>query len=120
MRNNRTAGHNYERLIVRELQKLGFDVVTARAESRNMDNKGVDIFSPFDCSPEKNFPFYIQCKNYKDNPKYDVLLTDSNLPEGKPTLVFHRKSKKAKSKFVTQGDFVIIKKEDFYNLITKK
>ena len=51
---NRTAGNNFERLIVNELKELGFDdVVTSRAESRNMDNRGVDIFG-------NNFPFYIQ------------------------------------------------------------
>ena len=37
---NRTAGHQYERDIVKEMKSLGYDCsVTARSESKNMDNK---------------------------------------------------------------------------------
>ena len=121
MRNNRTAGHNYERQIVNELLELGFeDIVTSRAESRNMDNRGVDIFQNInDSGPFKVLPIHIQCKNYKGYPKYEEILESELLPKGKPTVIFHKKTKKAKSKFVTQGEFVIMKKSDFYNLINK-
>jgi len=114
---NRSAGHSLERLIVRELKELGYDAVTARAESRNMDNRGIDIFSPPYCS--NPLPVHIQCKNTVINPHYEDLLTSELLPNDKPTVVVHRKTKKANSRFVTQGDYVIIKKNDFYNLIKK-
>ncbi len=114
---NRQAGHGLERLIVRELKELGYDAVTSRAESRNMDNRGIDIFSPPYCS--NPLPVHIQCKNTVINPHYEDLLTSELLPNDKPTIVIHRKTKKANSRFVTQGDYVIIKKEHFYNLIKK-
>lgn len=112
---NRTAGLNFERQIVLEVKELGFSAVTSRAESRNMDNKGVDIFSPI--GEDNQLPVHIQCKNTTINPKYDVLLSSELLPKDKPTVVFHKKTKKAKSKFMSSGDYVILKKEDFYNLL---
>ena len=114
---NRNRGNGYERLIVKELKELGYDAVTSRAESRNMDNRGIDIFSPPYCS--NPLPVHIQCKNTVINPHYEDLLTSELLPNDKPTVVVHRKTKKANSRFVTQGDYVIIKKNDFYNLIKK-
>lgn len=114
---NRVAGHNLERLIVKELKELGYDAVTARAESRNMDNRGIDIFSPPYCS--NPLPVHIQCKNTVINPHYEDLLTSELLPNDKPTVVVHRKTKKANTRFVTQGEYVLMKKSDFYNLIKK-
>lgn len=114
---NRVAGHNLERLIVKELKELGYDAVTARAESRNMDNRGIDIFSPPYCS--NPLPVHIQCKNTVINPHYEDLLTLELLPNDKPTIVIHRKTKKANSRFVTQGDYVLMKKSDFYSIIEK-
>lgn len=108
---NRTAGNNFERKIVLELKELGFDdVVTSRAESRNMDNRGVDIFG-------MNFPYYIQCKNSKTYQKLHELITSELLPTDKPTLVFQRKTRKANTKFVTEGDYVSMKKEVFYEIL---
>lgn len=114
---NRSAGHGLERSIVKELKELGYDAVTARAESRNMDNRGIDIFSPPYCS--NPLPVHIQCKNTVINPHYETLLTSELLPDDKPTVVIHRKTKKANTRFITQGEYVILKKQDFYNLIKK-
>lgn len=113
MRNNRTAGNAYERKIVNELKELGFsDCVTSRAESRNMDARKVDVFG-------NSLPIHIQCKNTKDNFKvadyYDE--NEDVFPQDKPVVIFHKKTKKAKTKFITQGEYVYIKKEDFYKLI---
>jgi len=108
---NRTAGNNYERSIVNELKELGYDVVTARSESRNADNAGIDILG--------DFPYYIQCKVKKDYPKLNELINNDR-PErfqDKPIVVFHKKVKKAKTRFVTEGEFVSMRKEDFYKLI---
>ena len=114
---NRNRGNGYERTIVKELKELGYDAVTSRAESRNMDNRGIDIFSPPYCS--NPLPVHIQCKNTVINPHYEDLLTSELLPNDKPTVVVHRKTKKANTRFVTQGDYVLMKKSDFYNIIEK-
>ena len=111
MPNNRTRGNQYERDLVNELKELGFkDVVTSRAESRNMDNKGVDVFGD-------SLPVHIQAKNYTKYPDINSLLTSELLPNDKPTVIIHKKTKKANTRFMTQGEYVYMKKEDFYNLI---
>lgn len=111
--NNRNRGNSYERLIVRELKELGYDVVTSRSESRNMDNKGIDIFG--------DIPFHIQCKLSKDRPNYHDLITSPLLKdEVKSLVVFHRLATKANKKFMTQGDYVIMTKKEFYNLLIIK
>lgn len=114
MPNNRTRGNNYERQIVNELKDLGFlDVVTSRAESRNMDNKGVDVFG-------HSLPVYIQAKNYTKYPDSHSLLTSELLPTEKPTVIFHKKTKKANSKFMTQGEYVYMNKDLFYEVLKFK
>lgn len=108
---NRTAGLNYERKIINELKNLKFflKAVSARAESKNMDDKGVDI-----CYTE---PFYIQCKNSKTNPRYDLLLEDMPQVPGIINAIIHQKTRKATTKFVAQGEYVVLKKQDFYRLL---
>lgn len=107
---NRSAGNNFERTIVNELKEFGYNVKTSRAESRNMDALKVDIIG--------DFPFHIQCKNSKNKPDYHTLLNE--MPKDKCPIIFHRQTHKATSKFVTDGDYVILKKEDFYKLIKIK
>lgn len=112
-RNNRTSGNNYERKIVNELKEIGFnDVVTSRAESRNMDAKKVDVFG-------KSLPVHIQCKNTKDNFKIADYYNENKdiFPTDKPVVIFHKKTKKAKTKFISEGEYVYMKKEDFYKFI---
>jgi len=110
MRNNRTAGHNYERLCVKRLRDNGYsDAVTSRSESRNMDNKGVDIFG-------SSLPIHIQCKNSLKEIKYHTLLNEERLPTDKPLVIFHKKTRKSNTKFVTEGEYVIMKYETFNQL----
>ena len=86
---NRTAGNSYERKIVNEVKALtGETFVTSRAESRNMDNLGVDVFNP------KHF-----------NPR---LL---------PLIVFHNKVEKSTKNFISTGEYVIMEKREFYSIV---
>ena len=112
-RNNRTAGNNYERLIVKELKELGYgDAVTARSESRNMDARKVDVFG-------KSLPVNIQCKTTKDNFKVAEYYKENKdiFPNDKPLVIFHKKTKKNKLKFISEGEYVYLKKDDFYKLL---
>lgn len=114
-RNNRTAGNNFERQIVGELKDLGFtDAVTSRAESRNMDARKVDVFGA-------SLPVHIQCKNTQENFKVaDYYAKNSEFfPPDKPVVIIHKKTKKAGVKFMTQGEFVYMRKEDFYEMLKK-
>lgn len=113
MSNSRQRGNTYERKIVNELKDLGFkDVITSRAESRNMDAKKVDVFG-------KSLPVNIQCKNTKDNFKVaDYYIENEEIfPDDKPLVIFHKKTKKANTKFITQGEYVYMKKSTFYDLL---
>ena len=120
---NRTAGHAYERQVVRELKNMGFKtVITSRSESRNMDNAGVDIFDTEDEPQDENhyiLPIHIQCKNSKTNVNYHNLLTSELLPKDKETVIFHKKTEKVGNKFMPRGEYVIMTKELFYELLNK-
>lgn len=114
MRNNRTAGNNYELVIVNDLKAIGYDVVTSRAESRNMDAKKVDVFSPEGSS--NPLPIYIQTKNMKDNFKVADYYEENKdvFPKDKPLVIIHKKTKKAKTNFLTQGEFCYMEKKTLY------
>lgn len=99
---NRNKGNSYERSIAKEWRDLGWDkTVTARSESKNKDNEKVDL-----CYTE---PFNVQCKNSIRSVNYSKILSempnDSNV-----NVVFHK---------FKSNQYVILKKEDFYNLIKK-
>lgn len=51
---SRTKGHAFERAIVNRLKEYWPHACTSRAESKNLDDKGVDI-----CYTD---PFSVQCK----------------------------------------------------------
>ena len=117
---NKQAGSQFERDIANELKAMGYDVVTSRAESRNMDNKKVDVFSPLGTDPDKVFPYYVQAKFTAANPAYTKLL--EIMPIDRPGLVFHKKSesykcKDDKTRHRNIGEFVIMDKEIFYKLL---
>ena len=111
---NRSAGHNYERKIAKELKEMGYPVVTSRAESRNADAAGIDIFDP-----TGDFPFYIQNKVTTRYPKIHDLIERERDEQwlDKNIIVFHKKVTKKNKRFVADGEYVSMKKEDFYKLL---
>jgi hypothetical protein len=112
MNRNRTAGHNYERSIVRELKELGYKgVKSSRSESRNMDNSGVDIFDVTGA-----LPIYIQCKSSITRPNYGLLLNNPDTPVDRPLVLFHKYTHRTDKRFCSTGEYVIIKKKDFLKL----
>jgi Holliday junction resolvase len=100
MINSRAKGHAYELQIVNRLKELGYDAVTSRSESKNMDNLGVDIID--------NTDFYIQCKAVeKLKPSlHDIL---KRMPTEKIPVVFHKRNNK--------GTIVALSLEHFEQLL---
>jgi Holliday junction resolvase len=98
---NRTAGHNYERQIAQELRKLGFEAVTSRYESRSLDDSGVDLAS--------NFPLNPQMKVSINQPNVHELMTTTDAE-----ILFFKKVLKVGYKFMGKGEYVMMRKEDFY------
>lgn len=113
---NKTKGSNFERKIVIEVNdlKLGYLVGTSRLYSRYMDNMNVDIVD----TPEalRKFPYHIQCKSYTGPIKYRDIFEQFKLKD-KSLVIFHELTEKRGSRFFKCGDFVILKKEDFYEIL---
>ena len=99
---NRTAGLNYERQIAQELRDKGFEAVTSRYESRKMDDSGVDLVT--------NLPLNPQMKVSINQPNVHELLTNTDAE-----IIFFKKVQKSGSKFMPKGEYVMMRKDDFYN-----
>ena len=101
--NARNKGHNYERKIVKEWQKLGWTLCkTSRAAAPELDAKKVDLVN--------TDPFYIQCKAVERGIDYHKLLNE--MPnEEQHNLIFHKRNK---------TEVVSMSKSTFYELIEKK
>jgi len=110
---NRTAGHNYERKIKRELTELigGSDWRTTREQSRAMDNAKIDLIDINGIGW-----FTVQCKTSTNLPKLEENLFKFN---DKPNILFWKRTIKKKDKFVSKGEYVIMRKEDFYELVNR-
>ena len=110
MSNNRTRGCNFERKCVNDMKTIGFSkAVSSRAESRNMDAKKVDI-----CYTA---PFYFQCKNMVGNIKYEEILTEMPQDGDHINVVIHKRTKKANKSFMTTGEYVFFKYNDFLKIV---
>ena len=120
--NNRTRGHNYERKTVRFYKDLGFeDVVTTRSESKRMDDKKVDVFTPHYSNVSNPLPFYVQCKlsTEKRMINYHELFNFENLPKDKPYVIHHMVAERQNTKFTKKGEYAIMSL-DFYEELIKK
>jgi Holliday junction resolvase len=110
---NRTAGHNYERQVVNEFKEMGFDTtVTARAESRNLDNLGIDVFDT-----DELMPHDIQCKVSKGFTSKQIRELLDRGRDKKPLVILHKHVEKSGVKFMPKGEYVYIKKETYYKMI---
>lgn len=120
--NNRRRGHNYERDIRKDALSLGFeDVVTTRSESRNLDDRGVDLFTPHHSESKTPYPFYGQCKLTTEKNSLNVhkLFTNEKLPKDKPFVVYNLVTHNTGKKFVKTGHYVTVD-YDFFNYLVKK
>lgn len=102
---NKTAGSNYERQIAQEFRAMGYKAVTSRSESRSLDDAGVDLVTDFPLAP--------QMKCSINQPNIHKLLTETEAE-----IIFFKKMIKKGKLFCAQGEYVMLSKEDFYNLLT--
>lgn len=114
--NVRKKGIRYELEVLKDLETLGFDnLKTSRNESRVKDAEGNDIVST---SKSNNpLPWAIQCKSYSKSPNYPQLF--ANCTSDLPLVIFHKYTKKATKNFVEAGQYVILSKELFYDILNK-
>lgn len=110
---NRTAGNNYERKIVNELKEKGYDCVTSRSESRNMDALGIDVFGD-----TGNVLLHdIQCKVKQSISKSEIQDLLSKGRDTKDLVIFHKHVKKSGVRFMPQGEYVYMKKDTYYDML---
>jgi len=95
--------------VIQKIKHLFPEAVSSRSESKNLDNKKVDICNTGD--------FYIQCKNTSSKVDYHKVI--SEMPKDKICLIAHKYTKKSNKNFVKQGEYIILKFEDFISLISK-
>ena len=72
---NRQRGNEYERRIAKELNDLGFNVVTSRSESKRTDDNKVDLI---DLS--NKLPVQLQLKRVSATPQYFKIREESTVP----------------------------------------
>lgn len=118
-RNNRTAGHNFEREVTKEFRELGFHACsTSRLESRSRDNAKVDL-----CNTDEHLhgrlPYNVQCKTIVGNADYRNFLAE--MPKGKEVnVVIHKSTKKTPGGLFKQvGQYAILTKADFYQIVER-
>lgn len=103
---NRDSGHRWELDVIHILEQMGYEAVSSRSESRRADAAGIDVIT--------DFPFKIQCKSGINQPSIHDLLTKTEAD-----IILYRKQKKKGKRFYKQGEYAIMKFEDFLNLTQK-
>lgn len=99
---NRNKGHNYERQLVKDFKKLGFEnCVTSRYGSKMLDDQGIDLMNTGD--------FAVQAKCYKRNPQYKKVLADMVVKPTDVPIIFH--------KAPGGKEYCILHKEDMMEII---
>jgi hypothetical protein len=98
----RQKGHSFELQIRDFFRELGYnDCVSSRSESKNLDDKGVDLCYTGD--------FHVQCKATEQLGSMHKIL--ASMPNEKINLVFHKRNR--------QGVVVAMTIEDFKKIFDK-
>ena len=106
-------GNNYELKIIKELTALGYEgLKSSRSESKNLDADKIDIAETI----PNTLPFYVQCKCTKNKPSYQDIIP--NCPrKDRPLVIFHNYQVNKEVNMGSIGEYVIMTKEFFYDLI---
>ena len=107
MRNNRTAGHKFELKLLKWLKDIFPNAVTARSESKRLDDSGVD-FAFTDL-------WQFQAKHSCNNVNYSNVL--DKMPIGLNVLI-HEKTEKSNKNFLVKETYAIMDLDTFKILLT--
>ena len=108
---NRNRGNAYERKLAKELNELGFDVVTSRAESKLTDANKVDLIDKSQC-----LPLSIQAKKTVATPNYFKIRSESTVNPVSFCIIW-AKQEAGEKNMKTVGEVAIISKEMLYELL---
>lgn len=108
-------GTNYELKIIKELIALGYPgLKSSRSESKNLDNDKIDI-----AETDAKLPCYVQCKCTKPTPNVEKIMNECPRTD-RPLVIFWNKQVIKDIDMGSAGEFVIMPKEFFYQLIKKQ
>lgn len=112
MKNNKRRGSTWERTIVSYLKDMGYEEsVTCRAESKSRDDAKVDI-----C----NLPGWnIQAKTLHTPIHPEKILPTMPNEEENINVIFYKKTRKSGQRFLSEGEYAILRLEDFLNIMKK-
>lgn len=114
---SKQKGNRYELKIIKELSELGYDgLKSSRSESRSLDNDKIDIAQDRDA--ENELPFYVQCKCTKVTPNVQGIL-EACPRKDKPLVIIWNKQINKEVNMASAGEFVMLEKSFFYELIKK-
>lgn len=110
---SRQRGHSYERKLVNELKEItGNDnIKTSRMESKSLDDNKIDIYDG-----DNVLNFYVQAKSTQATPQIKKINAEVGLKD-KPLAIFWNAQEPRESNQVSVGEYVIIPKSFFYDLI---
>ena len=110
---SRRKGNAYELSVIKELNELynTDSLVSARSESKRWDDSGVDIVDHQDI-----LPFYVQLKCTQNVPNPAKLQKACKMTK-KPLAVFWKSQVKHEHKCTSMGEYVMIEKQAFYELL---
>ena len=101
---NRDAGHRYERDTAEAMRQCGFtDCVTSRAESKSLDDAGIDLVH--------TGPLSVQCKRTKNQPRFAELLKrmedacKTHRLAGNVPVVYHKTARAPSTVTMLASDF---------------
>ena len=110
----RRKGNNYELKIIKELTELGYaGLKSARSESKNLDNDKIDIAETID-----HLPCYVQCNCTKNTPSISEIIKSCPRKD-RPLVIVWNKQIDKEVNMASDGQYVMMSKEFFYDLIRK-
>ena len=112
---SKTKGSAYERQLVNELKELtgNINIFTSRSMSKKLDDMKIDI-----ADPDNILPCYIQTKKTQTTPSVKKINAEVGKKDKPLCILWNIQEKKEGNTNITsQGEYAIIPKEFFYELL---
>ena len=111
---SKQKGNRYELKIIKELVELGYEgLVSSRSESRSLDNDKIDIAETAD-----KLPCYVQAKCTKVTPNVEEIIKACPRKD-RPLVIVWNKQINKEVNMASAGEYVMMPKSFFYELIKK-
>ena len=113
---SRERGLSYERKIIKELKEITKDseLDSSRNASHAYDNMKIDVFDA-----KKTLPFYCQIKATQSIPQVKKINEEVGLKD-LPLVIFWNAQEARDKKQISVGEYCIVPKQLFYDLLSLK